>query len=131
MSKDFNSAFISLKKKYEEKERNPREIQTYELLQKMIKVYGYNSVCDKISLKKHNNKNNELGIFIDDVKHNISLELLCSQMFYLDDSVSLKPESDGKDLQNNKNIFLNENKPKDNIIKFKAEKKDLNGNNKL
>ena len=50
MKKNFNEVFNSLKKKYEEKERNTKEIQTYELLKKMIKIYGYNSVCDKISL---------------------------------------------------------------------------------
>ena len=126
MKKDFNEAFISLKKQYEEKEINPREIQTYELLKKMIKVYGYNSVCDKISLNKQNNKNNELGIFIDDIKHNMPLELLCSQMFYLDDSISSQPENKNKENQNSKNIFTNGNKPKESNVLFKSEKKDLN-----
>ena len=131
MKKNFNEVFISLKKKYEEKERNPREIQTYELLKKMIKVYGYNSVCDKISLNKQNNKNNELGIFIDDIKKNMSLELLCSQIFYLDDSISFKPDSSSRELDNDKNKFININKPKESSVLFKAEKKDLNEDNKI
>lgn len=131
MKKNFNEVFISLKKKYEEKERNPREIQTYELLKKMIKVYGYNSVCDKISLNKQNNKNNELGIFIDDIKKNMSLELLCSQIFYLDDSISFKPDSSSRELDNDKNKFISINKPKESSVLFKAEKKDLNEDNKI
>ena len=131
MKKNFNEVFISLKKKYEEKERNPREIQTYELLKKMIKVYGYNSVCDKISLNKQNNKNNELGIFIDDIKNNMSLELLCSQIFYLDDSISFKPDSSSRELENDKNKFINVNKPKESSVLFKSEKKDLKEDNKI
>ena len=131
MKKNFNEVFISLKKKYEEKERNPREIQTYELLKKMIKVYGYNSVCDKISLNKQNNKNNELGIFIDDIKKNMSLELLCSQIFYLDDSISFKPDSSNRELENDKNKFINVNKPKESSVLFKSEKKDLKEDNKI
>ena len=126
MQKDFNEAFILLKKKYEEKERNPREIQTYELLKKMIKVYGYNSVCDKISLNKQNNKNNELGIFIDNIKQNMPLELLCSQLFYLDDSISFQPEDNNKENQNSKSKLNDNNKPKENIVLFKSERKDLN-----
>jgi hypothetical protein len=126
MQKDFNEAFILLKKKYEEKERNPREIQTYELLKKMIKVYGYNSVCDKISLNRQNNKNNELGIFIDNVKQNMPLELLCSQLFYLDDSISFQPEDNSKENQNSKSKLNGNNKPKENIVLFKSERKDLN-----
>jgi hypothetical protein len=126
MQKDFNEAFILLKKKYEEKERNPREIQTYELLKKMIKVYGYNSVCDKISLNRQNNKNNELGIFIDNVKQNMPLELLCSQLFYLDDSISFQPEDNSKENQNSKSKLNGNNKPRENIVLFKSERKDLN-----
>ena len=126
MQKDFNEAFILLKKKYEEKERKPREIQTYELLKKMIQVYGYNSVCEKISLNKQNNKNNELGIFIDNIKQNMSLELLCSQLFYLDDSISFQPEDNRKENQNSNSKLTNNNKPKENIVLFKSERKDLN-----
>ena len=126
MQKDFNEAFILLKKKYEEKERKPREIQTYELLKKMIQVYGYNSVCEKISLNKQNNKNNELGIFIDNIKQNMPLELLCSQLFYLDDSISFQPEDNNNEKQNSKSKLTNNNKPKENIVLFKSERKDLN-----
>ena len=116
MKKNFNEVFNSLKRKYEDKERNTKEIQTYELLKKMIKIYGYNSVCDKISLSKQNNKNNELGIFIDDIKNNMPLELLCSQMFYLDDSITFQNEKLFTEL--NTNLNLNKNKNKASIYKI-------------
>lgn len=127
MKKNFNEVFNSLKKKYEEKERNTKEIQTYELLKKMIKIYGYNSVCDKISLSKQNNKNNELGIFIDDIKNNMPLELLCSQMFYLDDSITFQNENN-KEQQYDTINNINKNKTKENIVIFKFYKKETNDN---
>jgi hypothetical protein len=120
MKKSFNEVFNSLKTKYETKKRDQREVQAYELLKKMIKIYGYNSVCDKISLNKQNNKNNELGAFINDIKNSFSLELLCSQLFYLDDSVKLNSEKE-KALLNNKKTLIN---GKENNILFKSEKKE-------
>ena len=124
MKKNFTEDFISLKKKYEEKERNPREMKTYELLKKMIKIYGYNSVCDKISLSKQNNKNNELGIFIEDLKNSMPLDLLCSQIFYLDDSITFQPESNMEKQNNNKNSIEGK-KTKDNFILFKSQREEL------
>ena len=127
MKNNFNEVFNSLKTKYEKKERKPREIQAYELLKKMIKQYGYNNVCDKIALNKQNNKNNELGIFIDDIKNNLSLELLCSQMFYLDDSISYRPEINKEQSDINKNGI----KGKEINVLFKAEKKEINNDNHI
>ena len=124
MKKNFTEDFISLKKKYEEKERNSREMKTYELLKKMIKIYGYNSVCDKISLNKQNNKNNELGIFIEDLKNSMPLDLLCSQMFYLDDSITFQPENN-KEKQNNNKNYIEGKKTKDNFILFKSQREEL------
>ena len=120
MKNNFNEAFINLKNKYERKERSQREIQAYELLKKMIKIYGYNNVCDKISLNKQNNKNNELGIFINDFKTNLTLELLCSQMFYLDDSFANK-NIDKEQL----NRPINNLNGKENNVLFKSEKKEI------
>ena len=127
MKKNFNEVFNSLKTKYEKKERKPREIQAYELLKKMIKQYGYNNVCDKISLNKQSNKNNELGIFIDDIKNNLSLELLCSQMFYLDDSISYKPEIDKEQSSIKTNVI---NRKEFNVL-FKSEKKEIKNDNHI
>ena len=127
MKNDFNEVFKSLKTKYEKKERNLREIQAYELLKKMIKIYGYNNVCDKIALNKQNSKNNELGIFIDDMKNKFSLELLCSQLFYLDDSISCKSEND-KEQSEIKKITIN---GKENNILFKSERKEIKVDNSI
>jgi len=121
MQKNFNEVFFNLKKQYEQKERNHREIQTYEFLKKMIKIYGYNSVCEKISLNKQSSKNNELGIFIDDIKNSLSLELLCSQMFYLDDSISYIPNADNSELSDDKKKI----NTKENNTRFKSEKNVL------
>ena len=90
----------------------------------MIKIYGYNSVCDKISLSKQNNKNNELGIFIEDLKNNMPLDLLCSQMFYLDDSITFQPENN-QEKQNNYKNCIDGKKTKDNYILFKSQKEEL------
>ena len=127
MKNDFNEVFKNLKTKYEKKEKNLREIQAYELLKKMIKIYGYNNVCDKIAVNKQNNKNNELGIFIDDIKNNFSLELLCSQLFYLDDSFACKSEND-KEQSEIKRIGIN---GKENNILFKSEKKEIKIDNNI
>ena len=72
----------------------------------MVVAYGYNSVFNEIvfNKKKHKQKNNELSIFMNEVKKNIPLELLCSQLFYLDNSFQF--------LKNNKN----ENMNNENII---------------
>ena len=127
MKKSFKEVFNSLKIKYETKKRDQREIQAYELLKKMIKIYGYNSVCDKISLNKQNNKNNELGVFINDIKNSFSLELLCSQMYYLDDSINFDSEKDKVQF----NCKKNEINGKENNILFKSEKKEEKDNNIL
>ena len=127
MKKSFIEVFNSLKSKYEKKEKNSRETQAYELLKKMIKKYGYNNVCDKISLNKQNNKNNALGAFIDDIKNTLSLELLCSQLFYLDDTFTFKPENDKEQLNVEKKIVDG----KDNNVLFKSEKKELEDNKNL
>ena len=127
MKKSFKEVFNSLKIKYETKKRDHREIQAYELLKKMIKIYGYNSVCDKISLNKQNNKNNELGVFINDIKNSFSLELLCSQMYYLDDSINFDSEKDKVQF----NCKKNEINGKENNILFKSEKKEEKDNNIL
>lgn len=127
MKKNFNEVFNSLKTEYEKKERKPREIQAYEFLKKMIKQYGYNNVCDKISLNKQNNKYNELGIFIDDIKNNLSLEILCSQMFYLDDSISYNPEIN-KEQSDIKKIGIN---GREINVLFKSEKKEVKNDNHI
>ena len=127
MKKSFKEVFNSLKIKYETKKRDQREIQAYELLKKMIKIYGYNSVFDKISLNKQNNKNNELGVFINDIKNSLSLELLCSQMYYLDDSINFDSEKDKVQF----NCKKNEINGKENNILFKSEKKEEKDNNIL
>ena len=127
MKKSFNEVFNSLKSKYEKKEKNSRETQAYELLKKMIKKYGYNNVCDKISLNKQNNKNNALGVFIDDIKNTLSLELLCSQLFYLDDSISNNHEID----KNQLNVGKTNTNGKENYVLFKSEKKELEDNKNL
>ena len=103
---NFITAFNSLKTEYEKKDKNSIEDRTYELLKRMIETYGYNSVCNEITLnkKKYKQKNTELSIFMNEVKKNIPLELLCSQLFYLDNSFQF--------LKNNKN----ENMNNENII---------------
>ena len=121
MKKSFNEEFYSLKTQYEQKEKSSREMQAYELLKKMIKKFGYNNVCDKISLNKQNNKNNALGAFIDDIKNSLSLELLCSQLFYLDDSSTYNSGNDKDQL----NMGNNNLKGKENFVVFKSEKKEL------
>ena len=121
MKKSFNEEFYSLKTQYERKEKSSREMQAYELLKKMIKKFGYNNVCDKISLNKQNNKNNALGAFIDDIKNSLSLELLCSQLFYLDDSSTYNSGNDKDQL----NMGNNNLKGKENFVVFKSEKKEL------
>ena len=121
MKKSFNEVFYSLKTQYEKKEKSSREMQAYELLKKMIKKFGYNNVCDKISLNKQNNKNNALGAFIDDIKNSLSLELLCSQLFYLDDSSTYNSGNDKEQL----NMGNNNLKGKENFVVFKSEKKEL------
>ena len=121
MKKSFNEVFYSLKTQYEKKEKSSREMQAYELLKKMIKKFGYNNVCDKISLNKQNNKNNALGAFIDDIKNSLSLELLCSQLFYLDDSSLYKSGNDKDQL----NVGINNVKGKENFVLFKSEKKEV------
>ena len=121
MKKSFNEVFYSLKTQYEQKEKSSREMQAYELLKKMIKKFGYNNVCDKISLNKQNNKNNALGAFIDDIKNSLSLEILCSQLFYLDDSSTYKSGNDKDQL----NMGNNDLKEKENYVLFKSEKKEI------
>ena len=117
---NFINDFIFLKNRYETKERNPEEIKTYELLEKMIEVYGYNSVCNELSFNKRKNKtkNNELSIFMNEVKKNIPLEILCSQLFYLDNSLIITSGIKKLKSKNKNNVSNNNN----NNNKFKVKK---------
>ena len=85
----FIDTFNLLKKNYEQKPKPENETSTYDLLRFLIKKYVYYSVCDEISFynDKNESKNKELSIFMAEIKKKVSVEVLCSQLFYLDDSV--------------------------------------------
>ena len=85
---NFIEEFRLLKNNYEKKEKGDNEANTYELLKKLICKYGYDSVCNEISFynEKNESKNKELSFIISEVKKKVSVELLCSMLFYLDDS---------------------------------------------
>ena len=110
---NFNDAFNLVKNNYEKKEKKDFEATTYELLKKLISEYGYDSVCDEISI--FNDKN---------ISKN--KELLCSQLFYLDDSNYLSQKKSLNDEQiKNKNISLFnsfQNDKKNKTYKFKVFK---------
>ena len=84
----FIDTFNLLKNNYEQKEKSENETSTYNLLRLLISQYGYDSVCDEISFNKGRNecKNKELSTIMTEVKKKVSIEVLCSQLFYLDDS---------------------------------------------
>ena len=52
-----------LKNNYEKKEKTDEEETTYGFLKQMISIYGYDSVCNEISVnnEKHKSKNKELA----------------------------------------------------------------------
>ena len=121
---NFKESFSYLKNKYEKKEKNQKENINYELLKKMINIYGYDCVCNEISFNgkiSKGKKNNELTIFMDELKRNMPLDLLCSQIFYLDNSFSYSHDIIGNkdDTQNSISIKMNKN----NCKIFKIQKK--------
>ena len=69
-SMNFIDAFNLLKNNYEKKEKKDLEATTYGILKKMISQYGYDSVCDEISLynEKNESKNKDLSSIINEVK---------------------------------------------------------------
>ena len=84
----FIDTFNLLKKQYEKKEKTDVEETTYKLLKTLIDQHGYDNVCDEISFynEKNESKNKDLSSIINEVKKKVSVELLCSMLFYLDDS---------------------------------------------
>ena len=88
MSKNFIEEFNLLKNNYEKKEKSVEEFTTYEILKQLIAIYGYDSVCDEISVNKDKkeSKNQQLSFIINGIKKKVKIEILCSQLFYLDDS---------------------------------------------
>ena len=128
MSSNFNKAFNLLKSNYEKKEKNNDEAVTYELLKKLIQIYGYDSICDEISVynEKNESKNKELSIIMNEAKKKVSIELLCSQLFYLDNSNIFDKKNNLNSEQiknkNNSKINLTNGEKKRTIYKFKVLK---------
>ena len=128
MSSNFIKAFNLLKSNYEKKEKNNDEAVTYELLKKLIQIYGYDSICDEISVynEKNESKNKELSIIMNEAKKKVSLELLCSQLFYLDNSNIFDKKNNLNSEQiknkNNSKINLTNGEKKRTIYKFKVLK---------
>ena len=127
---NFIEEFRLLKNNYEKKEKGDNESNTYELLKKLIGKYGYDSVCNEISFynEKNESKNKELSFIISEVKKKVSVELLCSMLFYLDDSDILSQKNNlnfeqikNKDKINSKNN-LSHNGTKGSTCKFKVLK---------
>ena len=127
---NFIEEFRLLKNNYEKKEKGDNESNTYELLKKLICKYGYDSVCNEISFynEKNESKNKELSFIISEVKKKVSVELLCSMLFYLDDSDILSQKNNlnfeqikNKDKINSK-INLSHNGTKGTTCKFKVMK---------
>ena len=130
MKTNFIEEFLLLKNNYEKKEKNDNETTTYELLKKLICKYGYDSVCDEISfyIEKNESKNKELSFIIREVKKKVSVELLCSQLFYLDDSDIFSQKNNlnfeqikNKD-KNDSKISITHNGTKGATCKFKVLK---------
>ena len=130
MMTNFIEEFRLLKNNYEKKEKGDNESNTYELLKKLICKYGYDSVCNEISFynEKNESKNKELSFIISEVKKKVSIELLCSMLFYLDDSDILSQKNNlnfeqikNKDKINSK-INLSQNGTKGSTCKFKVLK---------
>ena len=130
MMTNFIEEFLLLKNNYEKKEKGDNESNTYELLKKLICKYGYDSVCNEISFynEKNESKNKELSFIISEVKKKVSVELLCSMLFYLDDSdvFSQKNNLDFEEIKNkdkiNSKINLSHNGTKGTTCKFKVLK---------
>ena len=128
MSSNFIKAFNLLKSNYEKKEKNNDEAVTYELLKKLIQIYGYDSICDEISVynEKNESKNKELSIIMNEDKKKVSIELLCSQLFYLDNSNIFDKKNNLNSEQiknkNNSKINLTNGEKKRTIYKFKVLK---------
>ena len=124
----FIDAFNLLKNNYEQKEKPEDETSTYNLLKVLISQYGYDSVCDEISFYKDKNecKNKELSTIMREVKKKISAEILCSQLFYLDDSVIFSQKNSINDKKiRDKNIHsikTLDNGKNNNTCKFKVLK---------
>ena len=130
MKTNFIEEFRLLKDNYEKKEKSYNEAITYELLKKLICKYGYDSVCDEISFynEKNESKNKELSFIIREVKKKVSVELLCSQLFYLDDSDIFSQKNNlnfeqikNKD-KNDSKVNLSHNGTKGTTCKFKVLK---------
>ena len=130
MMTNFIEEFRLLKNNYEKKEKGDNEANTYELLKKLICKYGYDSVCNEISFynEKNESKNKELSFIISEVKKKVSIELLCSMLFYLDDSdiFSQKNNLNFEQIKNkdkiNSKINLSQNGTKGSTCKFKVLK---------
>ena len=124
----FIDAFNLLKNNYEQKEKPEDETSTYNLLKVLISQYGYDSVCDEISFYKDKNecKNKELSTIMREVKKKVSIEVLCSQLFYLDDSVIFSQKNSINDKKiKDKNIHsikTLDNGKNNNTCKFKVLK---------
>ena len=124
----FIDAFNLLKNNYEQKEKPEEETSTYNLLKVLISQYGYDSVCDEISFYKDKNecKNKELSTIMREVKKKVSVEVLCSQLFYLDDSVIFSQKNSINDKKiKDKNIHsikTLDNGKNNNTCKFKVLK---------
>jgi len=124
----FIDAFNLLKNNYEQKEKPEDETSTYNLLKVLISQYGYDSVCDEISFYKDKNecKNKELSTIMREVKKKVSVEVLCSQLFYLDDSVIFSQKNSINDKKiKDKNIHsikTLDNGKNNNTCKFKVLK---------
>ena len=136
MSKNFNEEFNLLKNNYEKKEKSVEESTTYEILKQLIAIYGYDSVCDEISVNKDKkeSKNQQLSFIINGIKKKVKIEILCSQLFYLDDSnvFSQKNNFNNKEIKNknkiNPKFNLSHNEHKKTTCKFKVmkNKKEIN-----
>ena len=117
-----------MKNNYEQKEKPEDETSTYNLLKVLISQYGYDSVCDEISFYKDKNecKNKELSTIMREVKKKVSVEVLCSQLFYLDDSVIFSQKNSINDKKiKDKNIHSKktlDNGKNNNTCKFKVLK---------
>ena len=124
----FIDAFNLLKNNYEQKEKPEDETSTYNLLKVLISQYGYDSVCDEISFYKDKNecKNKELSTIMREVKKKVSVEILCSQLFYLYDSVIFSQKNSINDKKiKDKNIHsikTLDNGKNNNTCKFKVLK---------
>ena len=131
MSTNFIESFNLLKSNYEKKEKSDDEATTYELLKKLISTYGYDSVCDEISFynEKNKSRNKDLSFIISEAKKKVSNEILCSQLFYLDNSVfsnifSQKNKTNLEQIKNKNNskINLSHHGKKRASFKFKVMK---------